>query len=286
MGRLFAFFVMGLAATAAVAAPPSPYKSEFAAEQVQVSPDGQRNVVQKMFIGDQKLRFEMIPVAAQGQPNGGSVVIVVDTAAKRGWRLFPEQSMYMEMPVPPEMKDAPAAAGDDDSPCAGHPRMSCVKQGVEDVNGRKALKWEMSGGARQGQPVRFTQWIDVERHFPVKSEMPNGAKFEAKLVGTETVNGRSAEKWENTTTEQGNTQTTLVWFDPELNTAIRQQFPNGAVVELTNIQEGAQPAALFTIPAGYHETAPPQMPRGQGGPMSGGQMPQRGQMPPAGMQQR
>ena len=71
--------------------------------------------------------------------------------------------------------------------------------------------------------------------------------------GRETVNGRSAEKWEyadNTTHESAN-----VWIDNKLRFIIRMRDNSpqhkGGTFDVENISEGPQPASLFEIPPGY-----------------------------------
>lgn len=68
-------------------------------------------------------------------------------------------------------------------------------------------------------------------------------------VGSDTVNGRSTIKYEGTSAS-GDTST--VWLDPKLRFPVKWQGKNGGG-ELRNIQEGAQPASLFEIPAGYNK---------------------------------
>lgn len=72
--------------------------------------------------------------------------------------------------------------------------------------------------------------------------------------GSETVNGRSTEKWRCTgpKTPEGETATdSTVWYDPELEFAIKSIDDNGDVFEVRDIQIGAQDASMFEIPAGY-----------------------------------
>ncbi len=53
-------------------------------------------------------------------------------------------------------------------------------------------------------------------------------------------------------------QQLLRWFDPELNLAIREEFPGGFVREMKNIKLAPQDASLFEVPAGYKKIALPQ----------------------------
>jgi hypothetical protein len=66
-------------------------------------------------------------------------------------------------------------------------------------------------------------------------------------VGNETVNGRSAVKYEGTNSSG---EASSVWLDPKLRFPVKWQGKNSGG-ELRNIQEGAQSASLFEIPAGY-----------------------------------
>jgi len=79
---------------------------------------------------------------------------------------------------------------------------------------------------------------------------PCPADATCKKVGTETVNGRVCDKW-LFTDKNGNTST--AWIDQRLFYPIRAQSQSGETLELTNVKEGAQPAALFQPPAGYRK---------------------------------
>jgi hypothetical protein len=71
-----------------------------------------------------------------------------------------------------------------------------------------------------------------------------------KKVGTETVNGRSCDKWEMT---DKSSHKTIVWIDQKLTAAIRLQEHDGTLTNFTNIKEGAQDASLFVVPPGYRK---------------------------------
>lgn len=66
-------------------------------------------------------------------------------------------------------------------------------------------------------------------------------------VGNDTVNGRSAVKYEGVSTKG---EKSYYWIDTKLKCVIKGDSPTGGM-ELRNIQEGPQPASLFEIPAGY-----------------------------------
>jgi hypothetical protein len=66
-------------------------------------------------------------------------------------------------------------------------------------------------------------------------------------VGGDSVNGRSAVKYEGVST---NGDKSSYWVDTKLKCVIKADSGSGSF-ELRNIQEGAQPSSLFEIPAGY-----------------------------------
>ena len=68
-----------------------------------------------------------------------------------------------------------------------------------------------------------------------------------KKVGTESISGRTCDKWE-VTEKSGKTET--LWMDQKLHFPIK--VISGDITTLyTNIKEGAQDASLFKIPDGY-----------------------------------
>ena len=68
-----------------------------------------------------------------------------------------------------------------------------------------------------------------------------------KKVGTESISGRTCDKWE-VTEKSGKTE--ALWMDQKLHFPIK--VISGDITTLyTNIKEGAQDASLFKIPDGY-----------------------------------
>lgn len=74
--------------------------------------------------------------------------------------------------------------------------------------------------------------------------------FTCKKVGTETINGRSCDKWEMT---GKNGHKSTAWVDQKLYFPIHGQDSEGNVWDFTNIKEGAQDASLFVVPPGYRK---------------------------------
>jgi hypothetical protein len=75
--------------------------------------------------------------------------------------------------------------------------------------------------------------------------------YTCQKAGSEVVNGRSTDKWVFTDRKQRESHT--VWVDQKLRFPIRSVHHDGATMDLTNIQEGAQAAALFQVPAGFQK---------------------------------
>ena len=228
---------------------------QFSADTLQRGPDG-KPVPGKLMVGDGRMRTEMVH---QGQ----QIVRISDDSRGVEWILFPERKSYMEnrMGVP---GGQPALRPSAEDPCAGMPNLTCTKRGEEAVAGRTAVAWDIVV-AQQGNTMKGTQWIDKERgpSFMLRQELPTGQKMERSLVGSEALGNRQTEKWEiSMTGPDGQTVSTFEWYDPELEMAIKQEFPGGMVSEMTNVRVGPQPDQLFGVPAGYERISTPQGPSG------------------------
>jgi outer membrane lipoprotein-sorting protein len=82
----------------------------------------------------------------------------------------------------------------------------------------------------------------------INNPCANAPNTTCKKVGTETVNGRSCDKWEFTTSGR----TTTYWIDQKLYFPIKMTG-EGSTWELTNIKEGPQDVKLFEIPSDYQK---------------------------------
>jgi len=89
-----------------------------------------------------------------------------------------------------------------------------------------------------------------------KAAHKDTADWSCKRVGEETVNGRGAVKYQ-ATSPQGKVQ--YAWLDTKLKFLVKSEDPEGRSMEFRNIKEGAQPASLFEIPAGYRKMDMQQM---------------------------
>lgn len=220
---------------------------QFSAETVQTTAQGQVTKG-KIYVGDNRVRTE-------GAQNGQQFVQVSDNANGVSYFIMPDQRSYMEMRVPVA---APLAKGKPVDPCANLQGVTCRKVGSEAIGGRAAIRWEMSSSAG-GQTRSMTQWIDDERGTPLRVQASDGSATEAKLVAKEQHEGRNVEKWETTMSRAGQAPVTQVqWLDPELGVPVRGTGPDGSSFELRGIRVGAQPADLFTVPAGFQKVESPQ----------------------------
>ncbi|HET7441534.1 MAG TPA: hypothetical protein VFJ47_09545, partial [Terriglobales bacterium] len=77
-----------------------------------------------------------------------------------------------------------------------------------------------------------------------------------RKVGNDTVNGRSAVKYEGTSNDGKSSQ---IWIDSKLRYVTKYQQKDGNGMELRNIEEVAQPASLFVVPPGYQKFDMPGM---------------------------
>jgi hypothetical protein len=96
-----------------------------------------------------------------------------------------------------------------------------------------------------------TQWNTTTMPFASfahnKSDAP--PHFTCKSLGSESVDGRSAHKWQWTNdAKDGGTGT--VWIDDRLQVVSRAE-DNDDHMELRNIKEGAVSPSMFTPPASY-----------------------------------
>jgi hypothetical protein len=243
IGCLFILLAGVLSATAAAAGG----NIEFSADTLE-SMAGQTPRKGRIYVGKEQVRTEFTM-------NGETVIQIIDLARQEATVINPGQKSYMRRRAPGDAAQA-APAGGDANPCAGMQNLVCRETGAEQINGRKAVKYEISGTGQQGM---MQVWVDAERKIPVRQIMPDGSSMETRLLGSEKLAGRSVEKWEMTEQRaDGESRTSAQWYDPELKMNLREEHPGGFSRELTNIKLGVQPADLFSVPAGYSEITMPQ----------------------------
>ena len=93
----------------------------------------------------------------------------------------------------------------------------------------------------------FFQTGDVENACGDWQKLRSSQGASCHKVGDETVNGRSTVKYETTST---NGDVSRFWLDPKLRFPVKWQGKSSSG-ELRNVQDGAQAASLFEVPAGF-----------------------------------
>lgn len=107
---------------------------------------------------------------------------------------------------------------------------------------------------------------DQRMYMEIPPEQSGWEPYEAKAcvgydggekLGSETLGGRATEKWRCTgqrMVPQGEKPSdATVWYDPDLEFAIKSADDNGSVFEIRDIEVGAQDPSMFEVPAGYQK---------------------------------
>ena len=151
-------------------------------------------------------------------------------------------------------------------------RMDMSAQGREMsmiMDGSKQVNYMLMHAQKMYMEIRAGQFNPMARNLPqvehsFDSKNPCASSLHSdstcKDLGPDTRNGRPCEKWQLT---QKNGHTTTMWVDQKLHFPIRSENSDGSVFEFSNIKEGAQPASLFDIPAGYKKFDMANMPSGR-----------------------
>lgn len=144
----------------------------------------------------------------------------------------------------------PAAGGTKGRGPGGSVIMNLATQTVTVLMDQQHMYMEMPAqaqGQRMAYASNFFRTGDVEAACSDWAQQARNKGGTCHKVGSDTVNGRSAVKYEST---NANGDTSTFWIDPKLRFPVKWQGKNSSG-ELRNIQEGTQPASLFEVPAGY-----------------------------------
>ena len=75
-----------------------------------------------------------------------------------------------------------------------------------------------------------------------------------KLLGSETIDGHHAQKYEVTYKDRETSQKMYQWMATDINFPVKMAAIDGSwIVEYRNIKMGAQPDSLFEVPAGFQK---------------------------------
>ncbi|MCX5812412.1 MAG: DUF4412 domain-containing protein [Proteobacteria bacterium] len=114
------------------------------------------------------------------------------------------------------------------------------------VRGDKNLFWQVNNAEKTYIKAALTP--DMKPTIEEKIFGETGRK----LVGTETVNGYTAKKYEVTATKGKKTETIQQWFSAEYNFPVKVAGSNW-IVEYKNIKKGNVPDGLFELAPGLIE---------------------------------
>ncbi|MCB1738237.1 MAG: hypothetical protein KDI42_08945 [Gammaproteobacteria bacterium] len=215
-------------------------RSDFSADTVLHTAQGQ-TISGRMIVSQGRVRIEY-------EHNGRKVVRINDPANDRVWTLFPELKQFSVQDVPPGSLSVGGEGRR--SPCVSIPQASCVDLGIEEIDGRRTNKWEVTM-RHEGRNISMTQWVDVQRGFPLRQDFGGGNGAELDFVGADEVNGRQVEKWRLTVRRGDQVRIDTQWYDPELQTTIKEARYDGSSRELVDIQVGPPDQVLFQVPQGY-----------------------------------
>ncbi|GKY87497.1 hypothetical protein [Sinisalibacter aestuarii] len=231
--------VMLPALALAQSAPPA-----YSADAVYRAPDGSQSTGRVIKSGPD-MRLEFI----QGDR---PVVQIIRRAVGVMYVLDPASQSYYEMRGTPEpdVNETAYAPPCDQAAQAG----ACSFIGTETTSGITAEIWEMG---QPGQAIRIL-W-DGARKRALRQEFPDGSVMAMRFEAMEEIAGRQVEHWSITVTGAGQAPMGGHWYyDPELRVELREELPSGELRSLEHIAVGAVDPALFTVPAGWSQIAPPQ----------------------------
>lgn len=108
--------------------------------------------------------------------------------------------------------------------------------------------------ASQGGAANYADWqqlfwpsnVDDACSVWLKIAAAHKTQMTCKTIGPETINGRSALKYQAAGSQSG-----FLWVDQELGIVLKMEFEK-TQIELRNVTEEAlQPVSFFEIPSGY-----------------------------------
>lgn len=215
---------------------------DFIAEATMKSAEGQINTT-RIFVGQQRLRKEFL---YYGEP----VIQILNPRESKSLMCFRSQKVCYESGSNEQLPTGLIAA--DANPCASQSSLICKNLGTENINGRDAVKWSISTQAGENVKPESWIWLDSAWHIPVRQDYANGVRMELIWRGEEKVQERITDKWtQSIILSNGLTQQKNQWFDRELGLSIREEYPNGSVQELSEIQVQELPDTMFEVPEGF-----------------------------------
>ena len=108
-----------------------------------------------------------------GRPtmNGNKIIEIVYAKEKRRILLNQARKTYIEQKA--QNKNTFGTKKRSSSPCEGIKNATCKKLGGEKINGRKAIKWEMTAQVN-GKKFKSLYWQDKKYHMPLREQLHDG----------------------------------------------------------------------------------------------------------------
>jgi outer membrane lipoprotein-sorting protein len=155
--------------------------------------------------------------------------------------------------APPKMRvDMTSMPGRNQGPMAGN--ISMIVDGATETNYMlmhgPQMYMEFHGERQNSMSPDLRNMLQLKGGSDPCSGDPDRT---CKKVGTETVNGRSCDKWEVTDKKSGKS---TMCVDQKIHFPVRIQEADGTTMDMNNIKEGPQDPSLFKVPAGYRPFDP------------------------------
>ncbi|MDR3588746.1 MAG: hypothetical protein P4N41_03705 [Negativicutes bacterium] len=94
--------------------------------------------------------------------------------------------------------------------------------------------------------------------IPVVSESVGNVQVDRQLLGSEVIDGRTANKYRVTTTVKGKSTVTYQWLGADSGIPLKFSDEKGQFIqEYRNLVVGPQDPSLFEVPAGYQKMSIP-----------------------------
>lgn len=121
-------------------------------------------------------------------------------------------------------------------------------QGYTIIREDRGLIWFLVEGQNAYMEAPFDPFLKPEIEKTIKGETGRA------LLGKETLEGQTVEKYEVTYKMAGVEQRLYQWFAPGLGIAVRTEAADGSfVVEMKDVKEAVQPEGLFEVPRGWRK---------------------------------
>ena len=216
--------------------------ASFSADAVQIRGDNVSTA--KMYWLNGNVRFEYIEDGipmAQIFDNSNNKVIWLDNKNK----FFIEKDMAVNDQLHADKKNR------NNDPCKQFVGAECVFLKKTEMNGRAAKKWLITLNDN-GHEFHIFQWIDNEYKNILRQENSDGTSLNVFIEDDQEMNGRKVRKLTMIAYGATGERTQgIQWYDNELDIVVRQEYQDGVVDELRNIDINEISKDLFAVPEGY-----------------------------------